>query len=83
MEVLLASAEQLNPAQEAVRSLGGQDLAVQDNRVSATVPTGSLTLPRLVRHLDELGIPVQDAGIRRPTLDEVFLKLTAREGSLR
>jgi len=46
-------------------------------RVSAAVPAGALTLPELVRHLDATGVHAVDAGIRRPTLDEVFLSLTA------
>jgi ABC-2 type transport system ATP-binding protein len=46
-------------------------------RASAAVPAGALTLPELVRHLDATGVTVIDAGIRRPTLDEVFLGLTA------
>jgi ABC-2 type transport system ATP-binding protein len=45
-------------------------------RISAAVPAGALTLPELVRHLDNAGVPLVDAGIRRPTLDEVFLRLT-------
>jgi ABC-2 type transport system ATP-binding protein len=46
-------------------------------RVSAAVPAGVLTLPELVRQLDGAGVPVVDVGLRRPTLDEVFLGLTA------
>jgi ABC-2 type transport system ATP-binding protein len=45
-------------------------------QVSAAVPAGALTLPELVRHLDSAGVSLVDAGIRRPTLDEVFLSLT-------
>ena len=45
-------------------------------QVSAAVPAGALTLPELVRHLDRAGVAVVDVGIRRPTLDEVFLGLT-------
>jgi ABC-2 type transport system ATP-binding protein len=45
-------------------------------RISVAVPAGALTLPELVRHLDSSGVPAVDAGIRRPTLDEVFLGLT-------
>ncbi len=50
---------------------------VDARRVSAAVPAGALTLPELVRHLDSARVPVVDVGIRRPTLDEVFLGLTA------
>ena len=45
-------------------------------RISVAVPAGALTLPELVRHLDSAGVPAVDAGIRRPTLEEVFLGLT-------
>ena len=49
----------------------------EERRISVAVPAGALTLPELVRHLDSVGVPLVDAGIRRPTLDEVFLGLTA------
>jgi ABC-2 type transport system ATP-binding protein len=83
VEVLVA--DRLAETERALTELGGQDLArdEESRRVSATVPAGSLTLPALVRHLDELGIPLLDAAVRRPTLDEVFLNLTDRERSLR
>ena len=32
-----------------------------------------------VRRLDEAGVGVEDLGVRRPTLDEVFLSLTGHE----
>jgi ABC-2 type transport system ATP-binding protein len=42
-----------------------------------TVPvTGAGQLAEAVRLLDEHGIGVDDIGLRRPTLDEVFLGLT-------
>ena len=31
-----------------------------------------------VRALDDAGIAVDDVGLRRPTLDDVFLRLTGR-----
>ncbi|WP_200303639.1 ATP-binding cassette domain-containing protein [Streptomyces adelaidensis] len=36
----------------------------------------TLTLPRLVRELDAAGVPLVDASLRPPTLDDVFLRLT-------
>lgn len=39
-------------------------------------PLEHRTLPRLVRELDAAGVPLLDAGIRPPTLDDVFLRLT-------
>jgi ABC-2 type transport system ATP-binding protein len=45
-------------------------------RCSIAAPGGSKLLPAIVRALDDAGIAVEDLGIRRPTLDEVFLALT-------
>ncbi len=45
-------------------------------RVSAPVDGGAEHLATVVRLLDEQGIAVDDIGLRRPTLDEVFLALT-------
>ncbi|MDN3022094.1 ATP-binding cassette domain-containing protein [Streptomyces sp. S.PB5] len=45
----------------------------------AIVLDPTLTLPRIVRELDAGRVPVVDASLRPPTLDEVFLRLTARE----
>ena len=36
-----------------------------------------------VRRLDEAGVGVEDLGVRRPTLDEVFLSLTGHEAVIR
>ncbi|MFE1872137.1 ATP-binding cassette domain-containing protein [Streptomyces sp. NPDC059496] len=44
--------------------------------VGVTVLDGALTLPRIIRELDTAGVPVTDAALRPPTLDEVFLRLT-------
>ncbi|MFD9869858.1 ATP-binding cassette domain-containing protein [Streptomyces niveus] len=44
--------------------------------VGAVASDGTLTLPRIVRELDAAGVPVIDASLRPPTLDEVFLRLT-------
>jgi ABC-2 type transport system ATP-binding protein len=46
--------------------------------VGAVSTDRSLTLPRLVRELDSAGVPLADASLRAPTLDEVFLRLTGR-----
>ncbi|MEO3784815.1 ATP-binding cassette domain-containing protein [Actinocorallia sp. B10E7] len=41
-----------------------------------SLPVGDVTLPEIVRELDAAGFGVLDVSLRRPTLDEVFLKLT-------
>ena len=47
-------------------------------RVSAPVDGGSDHLTVVVRLLDERGVALDDIGLRRPTLDEVFLTLTGQ-----
>jgi daunorubicin resistance ABC transporter ATP-binding subunit len=47
-------------------------------RASAPVDGGGEQLTAVVRLLDERGIAFDDIGLRRPTLDEVFLTLTGR-----
>ncbi len=44
--------------------------------VGAVTRDTTLTLPRLVRELDAAGVPLLDASLRPPTLDDVFLRLT-------
>jgi ABC-2 type transport system ATP-binding protein len=54
--------------------------------VAIAVDEGTARLAGVARRLDELGLAVEDLSLRRPTLDEVFLNLTASptqtEGSL-
>ncbi len=51
---------------------------VDTQRVSVPVDGGAEHLATVVRLLDERHIVVDDLGLRRPTLDEVFLHLTGR-----
>ncbi|MGC2192380.1 MAG: ATP-binding cassette domain-containing protein, partial [Candidatus Dormiibacterota bacterium] len=46
------------------------------SRVSVPADAGAQQLTVVVRLLDERGIAVDDIGLRRPSLDEVFLTLT-------
>ncbi|QIQ05530.1 ATP-binding cassette domain-containing protein [Streptomyces liangshanensis] len=50
--------------------------------VGAVAADAALTLPAIVRELDAAGVPVVDASLRPPTLDEAFLRLTGRTGPL-
>ena len=51
--------------------------------VDAGTAGGTAALVAVVRALDTAGIGVDDLQLRRPTLDEVFLHLTAPEGAAR
>ncbi|WP_081631716.1 ATP-binding cassette domain-containing protein [Nocardia sp. 348MFTsu5.1] len=55
-----------------------EQIRVDQTRNSVTVPAdGSSTLIEIVRRTDSAGIELTDVGLRRPSLDDVFLKLTA------
>ncbi|WP_252439600.1 ATP-binding cassette domain-containing protein [Pseudonocardia humida] len=45
-------------------------------RVGAVVVGSPVPLPEVVRRLDAAGVTALDVGVRRPTLDDVFLRLT-------
>ena len=45
-------------------------------RISLPIDGGAESLVQVVRRLDEAGIKVVDIGLRRPSLDDVFLTLT-------
>jgi ABC-2 type transport system ATP-binding protein len=57
---------------------------VDDHTRRVTVPTssGAGALVQVVRDLDEAGIGIDDIGLRRPTLDDVFLALTGHASEL-
>ncbi|MGH4030817.1 ATP-binding cassette domain-containing protein [Actinomycetota bacterium Odt1-20B] len=59
------------------RLTGARPDVDQERRTAGAVCLDpELTLPRLVRELDASGVPLADASLRPPTLDEVFLRLT-------
>jgi ABC-2 type transport system ATP-binding protein len=47
-----------------------------DGRVSVVTNTGVATLVAAARALDDAGVELLDLGVRRPSLDDVFLELT-------
>ena len=55
------------------------DTSVDDRRVGVSVADRMAALTATVRALGDAGIAVEDVTLRRPTLDEVFLRLTATD----
>nr|AGS49556.1 ABC-transporter ATP-binding protein [uncultured bacterium esnapd9] len=53
------------------------------DRLSVALPGGSFRLADIVRELDHAGVAAADVSLRRPTLDEVFLRLTDRKEPIR
>ncbi|CAN5826267.1 daunorubicin resistance protein DrrA family ABC transporter ATP-binding protein [soil metagenome] len=50
----------------------------QSRQLTAPITGGAQTLRAALNRLDDAGISVLDFGLRRPTLDDVFLSLTGR-----
>ncbi|MEU6219739.1 ATP-binding cassette domain-containing protein [Streptomyces sp. NPDC047022] len=77
-EVLVAHPDALVKAAGVVDRLTGSEpsLDLDRNTVGAVTTDATLTLPRLVRELDAAGVPLLDASLKPPTLDDVFLRLT-------
>ncbi|TPQ18912.1 ATP-binding cassette domain-containing protein [Streptomyces sporangiiformans] len=79
-EVVVAHADAMTAAAGVLDQLtGGEPHFDHERRAVGAVTTDpTLTLPRLVRELDAAGVPLLDASLRPPTLDDVFLRLTDR-----
>lgn len=45
-------------------------------KLTVPVSGGAKLLAEVIRELDTRGIEIDDIGLRRPTLDDVFLSLT-------
>ena len=78
LEVTVSSPAEVPAAAHALRPLGIGAVTADEHSRHVTVPTtgGTTVLVEALRQLDALGITVLDVGIRRPTLDDVFLTLT-------
>jgi ABC-2 type transport system ATP-binding protein len=80
-DVIEAHPRHRDDADDVARVLGdaiGAQASVEHEtgRVSVPVGDGTHALAVAVRELDGAGLAVHDIGVRRPTLDEVFLALT-------
>ncbi len=80
LELVVADAARLGQARETLAAVGSGETTVDEHTRRLTVPVlgGSSALVEALRRLDAEGIDVQDVGLRRPTLDDVFLTLTGK-----
>ena len=81
IDVVLHNAHDLPKAAELVERITNRQPEIdEDNRrVSAPVDRRVQALTEVVGVLASTGIDVEDVGLRRPTLDEVFLRLTGHK----
>ena len=78
IEIVLADATQLARASELIAPLCVDRPVIDEEgrRLSVHAAGGATTMLAVVRALDEARMTVVDIGLRRPSLDDVFLALT-------
>ncbi|MFF5785330.1 ATP-binding cassette domain-containing protein [Streptomyces sp. NPDC012693] len=65
-------------ARYGLAGTGRGEVSVEDHTRKLTVPVtgGAKLLAEVIRDLDAVGVEIDDIGLRRPTLDDVFISLT-------
>ena len=81
IEFNVSDASLIAKASAAVRKVTGHDPEIDEESHTVTAPVtgGTRALVDIVNALDAEGVEAHDIGLRRPTLDEVFLKLTGHK----
>ncbi|RZT83706.1 ABC-2 type transport system ATP-binding protein [Pseudonocardia sediminis] len=80
LEITVSDPDALAPVAELMSPLGVGAPVLDEHRRSMTMPVsgGVDVLRDALDRLRDGGVKVDDAGLRRPTLDDVFLTLTGR-----
>ncbi|WP_256103487.1 ATP-binding cassette domain-containing protein [Streptomyces sp. ODS05-4] len=83
IEVVAADAADLPAVARAVARVcqGEPRTEAGERRVHAPVADRVAALTEVARTLQDDGVPVEDIGLRRPSLDDVFLRLTGEKAS--
>ena len=76
LEVHLAEASAVETAVRALAPMPDEPPVADGETIRVPVTRRSGTIVEAVRRLDDAGVAVDDLGLRRPTLDDVFLALT-------
>ena len=84
VELVVASDSDVPAARSILRELAVGEVIVDDHtrKLTAPVTNGATSLMTALRRLDSEQIAVLDVGLRRPTLDDVFLTLTGHAAEL-
>ncbi|UWE12547.1 ATP-binding cassette domain-containing protein [Actinacidiphila bryophytorum] len=78
VEVVVHERDRIEDAARAIAVHGKGEVKVEQHTRQITVPVtgGAKLLAEVIRDLDAQGIEIDDIGLRRPTLDDVFISLT-------
>ena len=80
IEVLVCRPEDARPAIDALADFACGDAHVERDGRRVVIPVREVhgLVPLAVRKLDDVGIDIDDVGVRHSTLDDVFFALTGR-----
>jgi ABC-2 type transport system ATP-binding protein len=76
LEISLSDRAQTGMVGDALAPMSAETPFTEDGLVKLTVRQRTGAIVEAVRRLDEAGVGVDDIGLKRPTLDDVFLTLT-------
>ena len=79
LEVHLTDRADAARAAEVLAAMSSEPPQIDAETVRVPVEQRNGAIMEAVRRLDDAGVGVEDLGVRRPTLDEVFLSLTGHE----
>ncbi|MFE3514955.1 ATP-binding cassette domain-containing protein [Streptomyces sp. NPDC059166] len=84
VEVVVHRPEEIERARSVLAVYGKGDISVEQHTRKLTVPVtgGAKLLAEVIRDLDTQGVEIDDIGLRRPTLDDVFISLTGHAAEL-
>jgi ABC-2 type transport system ATP-binding protein len=78
IEVALGSDADVDAAHLVLKRLAIGEVTADGRSLVAPVSGGARTLTEALRSFDAAGIELREVGLRRPTLDDVFLAVTGR-----
>ena len=78
LEISLAYESEIDDARRIVARFAEEAPRLANRTLTAPVVGGSAKLTLALRALDDARLTITDVGLRRPTLDDVFLTLTGR-----
>ncbi|WP_327361808.1 ATP-binding cassette domain-containing protein [Streptomyces sp. NBC_01296] len=84
VEVVVHERDRIPDARAVLAGFGKGETAVEEHTRKLTVPVtgGAKLLAEVIRELDSRSIEIDDIGLRRPTLDGVFISLTGHAAAL-
>ena len=84
IEVVIRERTNIQRASQILARDAGHEVSLDEHtrRLTVAAEGGAQRLVEIVRDLDEASIDIDDIGLRRPTLDDVFMSLTGHAAEI-